>query len=116
MASRQRFRGQRNRCLEAMQVRRRSKMTAGVNHCGRDARDRACVDRDEAGGSGLECRGDVFVFLRFAGARGVNQPPTGCDDVGGMAQHPALRFGERGKILLATAPADVGVAAQRAEA
>src|SRR5262249_59626786 len=59
--------------------------------------------------------GDRFVFLRLARAGRVNQAAARCDRLGRALQHRQLRRSERGQIVFATPPADVGIAPQRAE-
>ena len=77
----------------------------------------ARVQRREARRRREERVGDAFVLFRLARAGGVDQPAARRDALARRAAAcVSSRRGERRQILLAPAPADVGIAAQRAEA
>ena len=100
-----------------MRVRLRAQVAARIDDSGREPRCRQpCVQRDEVGGRGKERVHDAFILFRFARAGRVHQPPARSHAIGRVPEHRQLGRGEGRQIPLVTAPANVGIAAQRAEA
>jgi hypothetical protein len=102
--------------LEAMAMRQGPKVPLLVYDLRGHRHDGSRINVDERLAGRHESFDDLLVFLRFARARRVDQAAARRDAGRGVRQHLALGQRERTEILLATPPADVRVATERAEA
>jgi hypothetical protein len=92
------------------------KVATAVDDRGRQERMReARIDCRKTWGEAEKLLRHRFVLFRLARTGGVYQPAAGCDGVGGMAEHLELRGRQPFEICFAAAPANVGVAAERAQ-
>ena len=103
--------------FEPVDVGQRPKMAARIDDCGwQIGRGATRVDRRELGCARKKRVGDVFVFFSLARTCRIDQPPARRDDVRRLAEHLKLRGSQQRKIALTTAPPDIGIPPQDAQA